>query len=102
MKTKKTPSANAGKQVLVERKIDRKERDEHFAAAIPGILNYHGLMLSDGVRNELLYRAITKNVRPGKSFLDIGAGTGVWAILAAKLGAERITAVEVEESLIPV
>ena len=59
-------------------------------------------MLADGVRNKLLYEAIAKNVTPTTSFLDIGAGTGVWAILAAKLGAKRVVAVEIEECLIPI
>jgi SAM-dependent methyltransferase len=82
--------------------MKKKERDEHFAAHLPGVLQYHQTMLADGVRNKLLYEAIKQNVTPETSFLDIGAGTGVWAILAAKLGAKRVVAVEIEECLIPV
>jgi len=84
------------------RKPTKKERDDHFAAHIPGVLNYHALMLADGLRNKLLYKAIKQNVNSETSFLDIGAGTGVWAILAAKLGAKRVVAVEIEECLIPI
>jgi SAM-dependent methyltransferase len=58
-------------------------------------------MLADGLRNRLLYEAIKQNVTSDTNFLDIGAGTGVWAILAAKLGAKRVVAVEIEECLIP-
>ncbi len=82
-------------------RLAKKERDDHFAAHLPSILQYHQLMLSDGVRNRALARAIKLAVKPGTHFLDIGAGTGVWAILAAKLGAERVVAVEIEEALIP-
>ena len=82
--------------------MSKKERDEQFASHLPGILNYHYTMLSDGVRNKLLHKAIKKHVSNSTSFLDIGAGTGVWAILAAKLGAKRVVAVEVEEALIPI
>lgn len=82
--------------------MKKAEKDQHFAAHVPGVLQYHQNMLSDGVRNELLYEAIKRNVNEGTSFLDIGAGTGVWAILAAKLGAERVVAVEIEECLIPI
>jgi protein arginine N-methyltransferase 7 len=84
------------------RKPTKKERDEHFAAHIPGVLNYHALMLADGLRNKLLSKAIKQNVNSDTNFLDIGAGTGVWAILAAKLGAKRVVAVEIEECLIPI
>ena len=82
--------------------MNKTEKDQHFAAHVPGVLQYHQNMLSDGLRNELLYEAIKRHVNDDTSFLDIGAGTGVWAILAAKLGAKRVVAVEIEECLIPI
>lgn len=81
--------------------MKHKEKDELFAAHMPGVLQYHNLMLGDAVRNKLLARAIRQSVTSDTSFLDIGAGSGVWAILAAKLGAKRVVAVEIEECLIP-
>ncbi len=100
----KGTNKNSDKQAEVPAKprLTRKERDEHFAAHIPSVLNYHTLMLADGLRNRLLAKAIRQSVTAETSFLDIGAGTGVWAILAAKLGAKRVVAVEVEECLIPI
>src|SRR5258706_7203078 len=80
----------------------KKEKDEQFAAKLAGVFSYHQTMLADGVRNRLLYEAIKRNITSDTSFLDIGAGTGVWAILAAKLGAKRVVAVEIEECLIPI
>jgi len=85
-----------------EKPLTKKERDERIAAHLPSVLHYHNTMLTDKVRNKLLQKAIRKALKPGMSFLDIGAGTGVWAILAAKLGASRVVAIESEESLIPV
>jgi len=82
--------------------MKKKEKDDLFASHMPGILHYHQLMLSDGVRNKLLYEAIKGSVSSETSFLDVGAGTGVWAILAAKLGAKRVVAIEIEECLIPI
>lgn len=82
--------------------MKQNEKDEQFAGHIPGVLQYHHLMLGDSVRNGLLAKAIEQSVSPETRFLDIGAGTGVWAILAAKLGAKRVVAVEVEECLIPI
>ncbi len=82
--------------------MKKKEKDELFAAHIPSVLHYHQLMLSDGVRNKLLFEAIKSCVSSATSFLDVGAGTGAWAILAAKLGAKRVVAIEIEECLIPI
>lgn len=81
--------------------MKKKEKDDLFAAHMPGVLHYHQSMLSDGVRNKFLAEAIERYVTPDTSFLDVGAGTGVWAILAAKLGAKRVVAIEIEECLIP-
>ncbi len=41
-------------------------------------------------------------MRPGSTVLDLGAGTGVWAVAAARLGARRVVAVEREAVLVPV
>lgn len=75
--------------------------DERIAGALPNLIVYHEKMLADGVRNELLARSIERRITPETRFLDVGAGTGVWAILAAKLGARRAVAIEVEKELIP-
>lgn len=82
--------------------MKQQENDELFAAHMPGVLQYHALMLGDAVRNKLLANAIKRAVNKDTSFLDIGAGTGVWAIYAATLGAKRVVAVEIEECLIPI
>ncbi len=82
--------------------MKKKERDEQFVTHLPGVLQYHQTMLADGVRNKLLAKVIEQSVTLETNFLDIGAGTGVWAILAAKLGAKRVVAVEIEECLIPI
>lgn len=59
-------------------------------------------LLADATRNRAFFRALRMRVRPSTSVLDIGAGTGLWAIAAAKLGARRVVAVEREPLLIPV
>ncbi len=82
--------------------MKQKEKDEQFAASLPSVLQYHATILGDAVRNRLLSEAVKRVVNSETSFLDVGAGTGVWAIYAATLGAKRVVAVEVEEALIPV
>lgn len=77
-------------------------KDQNLTNIIRKMLREHQKMLSDGVRNELLYQAIKENVSEKTRLLDIGAGTGVWAILAALLGAKRVVAVEMHKYLIPI
>ncbi len=82
--------------------MKNQEKDELFAAQLSDTLHHHQKMLMDGTRNKLLFEAIKRHVTSETAFLDIGAGTGVWAILAAKLGAKRVVAVEIDECLIPI
>lgn len=68
--------------------------EDHFhlgAHAVP--LEYHRTMLDDPHRMDGYDRAIRALVRPGDVVLDLGAGTGILAMLAARRGA-RVHAVE--------
>jgi SAM-dependent methyltransferase len=71
-------------------------------AHLQGALAYHQGLLADTRRNRAFHRALAKRVRPGHSVLDIGAGSGIWAVVAARLGARRVVAVEREPVLQPV
>ena len=71
-------------------------------ARLAGALAYQQVMLADARRNRAFRRALAARVRPGTSVLDLGAGTGVWAVAAARLGARRVVAVEREAVLVPV
>lgn len=59
-----------------------------------GSLEYHQRMLADPHRVDAYDRALRRLVRPGARVLDAGAGTGILAMLAARAGAGRVTAVE--------
>lgn len=84
---------------------DQKRQDDEGSRLISHMehtLNYHERLLSDRVRNQTFYKALKRHVRPGSSVMDIGSGTGVWAIAAAILGASRVVAIERDKILIPI
>lgn len=62
---------------------------------IPG----HGLMIADPVRMDAYQAALERTVRPGCVVLDIGTGTGLMAMMAVRLGARRVYAVEPGDSI---
>lgn len=57
-------------------------------------LHSFGRFIADSVRMGAYRAALERAVRPGDAVLDIGTGTGVFALLAARLGARRVYAVE--------
>lgn len=64
------------------------------------LLNIHDSLLKDTQRNKPFYRALKASITPDSHVLDIGSGSGLWAITAAMLGAKRVVAIEREPMLI--
>jgi protein arginine N-methyltransferase 1 len=54
----------------------------------------HQLMLADHRRNRSLRLAIERAVRPGDIVIDVGTGTGLLAMFAARAGASKVYALE--------
>jgi protein arginine N-methyltransferase 1 len=62
------------------------------------VLGY-GAMIADRARMEGYAAALRATVRPGSVVLDIGTGTGMMALLACRLGARRVYALEPSQAI---
>lgn len=62
------------------------------------LLDY-GWMIRASARRDAYVEALRRSVRPGCTVLEIGSGPGFFAVLAARLGAARVWAVDPDESV---
>ena len=62
------------------------------------VIDYGG-MIRDKVRMEPYVSALRKNVNSDSVVLDLGTGTGIFAVLACKFGARKVYAIEPNEAI---
>lgn len=62
-----------------------------LSRAIPG---WHVDLVKDQRRNDAFAAAIERHVKPGVRVLDVGAGTGLLAMMAARAGSEAVFSCE--------
>ena len=59
----------------------------------------YGEMIGDSIRMRAYTQALRDAVKPGSVVLDIGTGTGIFAMLAAQFGARRVYAIEPSDAI---
>ncbi|XP_074274583.1 putative protein arginine N-methyltransferase 3 [Silene latifolia] len=77
----------------------KKVNDGYFGSY--SSFGIHREMLSDKVRTDAYQQAIMKNpsLMNGAAVLDVGCGTGILSLFAAKAGASRVIAVDASEKM---
>jgi type I protein arginine methyltransferase len=60
-------------------------------------LSVYGYMIADAARTDGYLEALRQAVKPGAVVLDIGTGTGIFALMACQCGAARVYAVDPSE-----
>jgi protein arginine N-methyltransferase 1 len=58
-----------------------------------------GQMIADEVRMDAYARALRHAVREDSIVLDVGSGTGIFALLACRFGARRVYAIEPDDAI---
>eukprot|EP00758_Cryptobia_borreli_P018218 Tbor_TRINITY_DN6592_c0_g1::TRINITY_DN6592_c0_g1_i1::g.7417::m.7417/K11438/PRMT7; type III protein arginine methyltransferase len=61
---------------------------------VEAVNDFHFAMMNDIPRNDFYYKLLEKHVTPDTGVLEIGAGSGLLSMMAAKLGAKWVVAVE--------
>ncbi|MEN9575824.1 MAG: hypothetical protein RL514_3679 [Verrucomicrobiota bacterium] len=73
----------------------------HWAISkrVPG---WHFGIINDDARNAIYQAALNRHVRPGMIVFEVGTGTGILAMLAARAGAAHVYTCEMEPLLVEV
>src|SRR5947207_11475447 len=75
---------------------------EHVETRIGGLmysLSLHAEMVADRVRVDAYARALRSVVTPDSFVVDIGTGIGIFAVIARRLGARRVVAIEPSDAI---
>jgi protein arginine N-methyltransferase 1 len=59
----------------------------------------YGAMIADEARMDAFVRVLRSVVHPGAVVVDVGAGTGIFALLSCAFGARRVYAIEPDDAI---
>jgi len=79
--------------------IDVPVRLRHLPESVVNDVNdWHMPMMNDQQRNEAYRDALSKIVKPDDVVLEIGSGSGILSLMAAKAGAKHVYAIEASKN----
>jgi protein arginine N-methyltransferase 7 len=64
------------------------------SSLVMAVNDFHYAMVNDHPRNEFFQQALARVISPAAHVLEIGTGSGLLAMIAARLGARHVTAIE--------
>ncbi len=85
---------HVARRLVVEARRDSEAAQRARRILTADLPRWHYGMLQDVARAEAYDRAIRKAVRPGSLVLDVGSGTGLLAMMAARAGAGMVISCE--------
>ncbi|MGA9378220.1 MAG: 50S ribosomal protein L11 methyltransferase, partial [Phormidium sp.] len=59
----------------------------------------YGSMIADKGRMDAYVKALRQTVKPDSVVVDIGTGTGIFALLACQFGAKKVYAIEPSDAI---
>ncbi|MBS0471090.1 MAG: class I SAM-dependent methyltransferase [Proteobacteria bacterium] len=62
-----------------------------------GVPDWHLILVRDSVRNDAYEAALRRAIRPGMRVLEIGTGSGILAMMAARAGAAEVVTCEMND-----
>jgi type III protein arginine methyltransferase len=86
-------AAHSDEETDPDAEAARRRHNRTIRKLVP---RWHFAMLNDAERNDAYEKAISAVVRPGDVVLDIGTGSGLLALLAARAGAAAVYTCESE------
>jgi protein-L-isoaspartate O-methyltransferase len=98
-------SGNGAKAVALARTLlAQRPKDPELLSALRVVLSHrvpqwHRPMIGDAARNEAFEKAIARAVAHGETVLDIGTGSGLLSLMAARAGAKAVYACEADPAL---
>ena len=58
-----------------------------------------GCFIADKIRTDAYVQALRQGVKQNSVVVDIGTGTGIWALLACRFGARKVYAIEPNDAI---
>lgn len=99
-KKNKANEANALALQLWKERGDEPQSEMLFREVLSAdVPQWHFGLVRDTIRNDAYEAALRRAIRPGMRVLDIGSGTGLLAMMAARAGAEHVYSCEMNPAV---